>query len=215
MGYQCPVCSKDFGIDQKLFDQHLSSAHSGLGKDLKDLFIISNLVGFPDLQGLKSSTHPPLFKPSTINPVIHGGDKINPSLTPGFSPQKGKKLSKTPPKITTDAFKNPKSRNCTIKNLDGYLFDLLVHANRLGLEEKQITEILYSFGLSAPHLDFITAPSQPKPQTKNDNENLILRLEIVAGELEDLKRFPMEATVREAMDVLNKLPAPSPPGVKK
>ena len=35
-----------------------------------------------------------------------------------------------------------------------------------------------------------------------DNENLIKRLEIVADELEDLKRMPMKAAVREAIEVL-------------
>jgi len=36
----------------------------------------------------------------------------------------------------------------------------------------------------------------------NDNENLILRLEIVADEMKDLKYYPMEGTVRETIDLL-------------
>lgn len=36
----------------------------------------------------------------------------------------------------------------------------------------------------------------------NDNENLICRLEIVADEMKDLKRYPMEASIREAIGLL-------------
>ena len=36
----------------------------------------------------------------------------------------------------------------------------------------------------------------------NDNENLICRLEIIADEMKDLKRYPMEASIREAISLL-------------
>jgi len=35
-----------------------------------------------------------------------------------------------------------------------------------------------------------------------DNENLIVRLEIVADEMKDLKRYPMEGTIRETIGLL-------------
>ena len=39
---------------------------------------------------------------------------------------------------------------------------------------------------------------------KENNKNLILRLEIVADELEDMKLLPMKATIIEAIKILEK-----------
>ena len=34
MGFKCPVCAEDFGRDKKKWDDHIKSAHQGVGNKI-------------------------------------------------------------------------------------------------------------------------------------------------------------------------------------
>lgn len=39
MGFKCPECNKDFGIDRKSFNEHIKKCGDGCAKEIVDAYI--------------------------------------------------------------------------------------------------------------------------------------------------------------------------------